>query len=311
MRIKEIEYILTIVLEGSMTKAANSLYVAQSSLSQCVKKIEEQLDCKLFNRISNKLCLTQEGKNFVIAGQKIIKIIRDLENEISDISQMKKGNIIIGIPSYLGSYIIPAFFPIFRQHYPGITLNFVEGTTIELEEKLSSLQIDIAVIPLPTKNSSLVFQELFKCKMILIMDKNNPLTSRGYYKKGSNYQYFDITILDNEHYILGLPGQGIRHVNEIILEKANAKPKVIYTSRNLETIIHMVNTGLGITIIPERYLDISHTHNNIKRFYIEEEYDYEWTVVAAYHQDSYISNAINLLLLLLHKSFNVLECDNV
>lgn len=290
-----------------MTKAAESLFVAQSSLSQSVKKIEDQLGCKLFNRVANKLYLTKQGECFVKSGSKIIKTVRDMENEMSDISRMKRGNIVLGITNFLGSYIVPAFFNIFRQHYPEATLNLIEGTSIELEEKIISYQIDIAVLPLPTGDPALMFQNLFESNMVVIMDKDHPLTKYGYYKKDSNRRYFDLRRLKNTPYILGLPGQRIRLINEIVLEKADVKPNTVYTSSNTETVIRMVNTGLGVTIVPKKYLNMSHNRDNIECFYIEDKYDFKWETGVVYHKDSYISEAIDSLLSLLHESIKGID----
>lgn len=290
-----------------MTKAAESLFVAQSSLSQSVKKIEDQLGCKLFNRVGNKLYLTNQGECFVKSGLKIIKTIRDMENEMADISRMKRGKIVLGITNFLGSHIVPAFFNIFKQYYPKAALNLVEGSSTELEEKIISYQIDIAVLPLPTGDPALMFQKLFASNMVVIMDKDNPLTKYGYCKKDSKHHYFDLKRIKNMPYILGLPGQRIRLINEIILEKANIKPNTVYTSSNTETVIRMVNTGLGITIVPEKYLNMSHNRNNIEYFYIENKYDFKWETGVVYHKDSYISEAIDSLLSLLHESIKNID----
>lgn len=303
MHIREIQYILTIVSEGSITKAANSLYIAQSSLSQAVKKIEQELGCKLFKRTGSKLQLTYAGERFVQAGTRIIKIYRDLKNEFADIAQVKSGNIIIGIPYYLGSHMFPIFGPVFQKRYPGISIELIEGKSSELEKLIVSGQVDIAILPLPIENTSIKYETLFLSRMILLIHKDDPLNKYGYQKKGFRFPHIDIKLADGAPFIMGLPGQRIRLVNEIIFKKANINPKIVFMTRNLETTKRMASAGAGLAIIPDKYLDYIPTSPDLRCYYIEDEYDYQFSVVAAYQKDSYISEATREFLSILKQLF--------
>ena len=216
---------------------------------------------------------------------------------------MRGGNIIIGIPYYLGSHMFPIFGPIFKKRYPGISIKLLEGTSVELEELVASGQVDIAIMPLPIKNPSIKYETLFSSRMILLMHKDNPLSKCGYQKDGFRFPYIDIKLVDNEPFIFGLPGQRIRLVNEIIFNKANISPNIIFVTRNLETTKRMACTGIGMSIIPDKYLDYTQTPPDLRCFYIEDKYDYQWSVVAAYHRDSYISEVTKEFLSIVHELF--------
>lgn len=303
MHIREIQYVLTIVEEGNITNAAKKLFMAQSSLSQSLKKTEQQLECKLFKRIGNRLQLTYAGEQFVKSGSRIIKIYRDMKNEMSDISQIKSGNIIIGITYYLGSHMFPIFGPAFKKRYPGVSIKLMEGTSRDLEKLIASGQVDIAILPHPIENSSIEYETLFLSRMILLMNKDNPLNNQGYRKDGFRFPHIDIKLVDGEPFLMGQPGQRIRLINEIIFEKANINPVIVFTSRNLETIKRMASKGAGLAIIPDNYLDYIQASTDLRCYYLEEEYDYQFGVVAAYQKNSYITKATREFLSIVKQLF--------
>lgn len=303
MHIREIQYILTIVEEGNISNAAKKLFMAQSSLSQSLKKIEQQLGSKLFKRIGNRLQLTYAGERFVESGSKIIKIYRDMKNEMSDITQMECGNIIIGITYYLGSHIFPIFGPAFKKRYPGISIKLLEGTSKDLEELIASGQVDIAILPLPIENPSIEYDTLFQSRMILLMNKDDPLNNQSYQKDGFRFPHIDIRLVDGAPFLMGQPGQRIRLINEIIFKRANINPEIVFTSRNLETIKRMASIGAGIAIIPDNYLDYIQSSPDLRCYYMEDKYDYQFVVVAAYQKNSYITKATREFLTIVKQLF--------
>lgn len=303
MHIREIQYILTIAKEGNITKAAKELYIAQSSLSQSLKKIEQKLGCMLFKRSGSKLQLTYAGERFVNSASRILKLYRDMENELSDIAQMKSGSIIIGIPYYLGSYMFPVFGPAFKKRYPGVSIKLIEGSSNELEKSIVSGQVDMAILPLPIENQSIKFETLFLSRMIVLMNKNDALNKHGYQKEGFRFPHIDIKLADGAPFIMGFPGQRIRLINEIIFKKADINPKIVFMTRNLETAKRMAGIGAGLAIIPDKYLDFIPTSPDLRCYYIEDEYDYQFGVVAAYKKDSYISEATREFLSIVKQLF--------
>lgn len=303
MHIREIQYILTIVEEGNITRAAKKLFMAQSSLSQSLKKIEQQLGCKLFKRVGNRLQLTYAGDQFVKYGSKILKTYRDMKNEMYDISQTESGSIILGITYYLGSHMFPIFGPVFKKRYPGITIKLLEGTSRDLEELIVSGKVDIAILPLPIENPSIEYEILFLSRMILLMNKDNPLNNHGYQKDGFRFPHIDIKLVDGEPFLLGQPGQRTRLINEIILKKANINPEIVFTSRNLETIKRMASTGAGLAIIPDAYLDYIQASPDLRCYYLEDEYNYQFGVVVAYQKNSYITKATREFLTIVKQLF--------
>ena len=95
LNIREIEYILTIMEEGSITKASQKLFIAQPSLSQVLKRVENELGVTLFTRVKNRLKLTPEGEVFIDAGQRIMKVIGELDQNFSGLSTAQSGRLVV------------------------------------------------------------------------------------------------------------------------------------------------------------------------------------------------------------------------
>ena len=113
LNIREIEYILTIMEEGSITKASQKLFIAQPSLSQVLKRVENELGVTLFTRVKNRLKLTPEGEVFIDAGQRIMKVIGELDQNFSGLSTAQSGRLVVGVPYLLGTLIATEIIPVY------------------------------------------------------------------------------------------------------------------------------------------------------------------------------------------------------
>ena len=149
LNIREIEYILTIMEEGSITKASQKLFIAQPSLSQVLKRVENELGVTLFTRVKNRLKLTPEGEVFIDAGQRIMKVIGELDQNFSGLSTAQSGRLVVGVPYLLGTLIATEIIPVYRERFPQIELQLVESSSTELEQLLMDGAVDISVMPLP------------------------------------------------------------------------------------------------------------------------------------------------------------------
>lgn len=297
LNLREINYIVTIAQEGTITKAAQKLYIAQPSLSQALKKIEQETGVILFTRVKNRLKLTAEGEAFVEAGIKITKIIRDLDNQFAELSQTKSGKLILGVPYLLGTLIASEILPAFTSRYPQVELSIVESSSGDLEQLLQDGAIDISIIPLPFKLDGFTFRPLLKSRMVLLASKHSSLESYVYTKDSpERFPYIDITRMDDAPFIIGQPGQRIRFINEVIFKKAHITPNIVMTSRNQETIKRMVANDIGYTLIPEHYLSFSGSFNDLNCYYLEPEVDHEWTVSVAYYATGHVSAAMKSFL---------------
>lgn len=149
MDLKELNYIVTIAEEGSISKAAERLYMAQSSLSQFLQLYENELGTHLFMRTSRGVRPTASGSIFIDHARQILLHYRRAQSELWDIEELDGGQIELGISTFRGTYILPKVLKKFYDKYPKIHVEITEKDSIYLEEMISEGLLDIALIALP------------------------------------------------------------------------------------------------------------------------------------------------------------------
>ena len=143
MDVKYLKYILTIAERKNMTKAAEELFVSQSSLSQYVARLEQELGTPLFFRAKGELTLTPAGELYVRAARQVIRIRQELYQEIAGLE--KRGHISVGVTSNFGLRMLSEIIPVFKQAYPEVTVEISELGLPALTKLLLEDQLDLGI----------------------------------------------------------------------------------------------------------------------------------------------------------------------
>ena len=142
----EIRYLLCIRENKSITGAAETLFIAQPSLSQVLKEIENDLDFEIFKRDRSGAMETEQGRLFLDQLEEVWKLWKAMKDELGEFKELKKGTVTIGIPMNLGACILPVVVPVFRRRYPGVKVFIRENNSQELEKMMLSLQANCAQV---------------------------------------------------------------------------------------------------------------------------------------------------------------------
>lgn len=301
--LREITYILAIAEEGSITKAAGKLFIAQPSLSQAVKRIESDLGTPLFSRIKGGLALTEAGKYFVEAGRRIDGIAAEMESNITDLSKLQGGSLRLGTPYHLGAYVVPELLSIFRKQYPLVSVTLTEAPSDSLETLICDGSIDAALMPLPIKQNCIQYHPFFKSRMVLVMSKDSPYNKFAYCgDPNDRLLWFDLCNAADAPFLIGIQGQRIRTVTEIVFRRAGIVPNIVMRSRNVETIRRIAAVGYGLAIMPEHYLSNFDQSIPANYYYLPPRQDYDWTIVLAYYEHGYMPHPVSKLLEIVDQS---------
>ena len=150
MDMKEFTYLIALAEEGSISKAAQRLYMAQSSLSQFLQQFESELGTKLFVRTSKGIHPTYSGACFIEQTRQILLQYQRAKNELWDNEHMEAGRVIFGISSFRGIRMLPKILKSFHEKYPKVKVDVVEEHSMELEELLMAGKLDLAMVAMPT-----------------------------------------------------------------------------------------------------------------------------------------------------------------
>lgn len=285
MEFRQLKYVLQIATEKNFSRAAEKLHIAQPSLSQQLSKLEKELGVMLFKRSTNTVELTHAGEVFVAKAQKIIDLSEQLRKEMEDISQMKKGKLVVGSLPITGSHILPLVLPVFKQYYPEIEIVLLEETSTNLEILSAQGKTDVTLLTLPLEDTSLTYEKLIQEEIWLALPQNHPL----YQQYRSDQTPVPFHLLQNEAFIALKKGQGFRQITINLCKSYGFTPNIVFESSNIETVQSLVAAGMGIAFVPEMIARTPRSH--LAPVYVSLENNPSRTIVVAHRKGRYLSKA--------------------
>ncbi len=293
------DYFLAIVQEGTLTRAAQRLYVSQSSLSQYLKRLEKHLGVELFDRSSSPLRLTYAGKRYYEHVLQISKQEENLRRELQDIRGELQGVVRMGVAFWRGASLIPDVFPSFHEKYPRIRLQLEEGPGSQMTQALENDRIDFAVMNLPhtLDYSRFVCRTLCEERFLVAMPEHHPLVQEilktAKTVRGNPVVPFEA--LAELPWISSMPGMHSTVEVSHLLGKHQIHPDVLLSTANLTTGVNLVAKGLGYCFIPERGASVCQRPGLVRYFEVDAP-GHVWTLAAVYRRDVYLPRAAQLFI---------------
>ena len=248
MTLTELKYIVAVAREKHFGRAAEACFVSQPTLSVAVKKLEDELDVKLFERGSSEVGITPLGEQIVRQAQLVI----EQAGAIKDIAKRGKdplaGPLSLGIIYTIGPYLLPELVKHAIARTPQMPLMLQENFTVKLLEMVRSGDLDCAIMAEPFPDAGLATAALYDEPFVVALPKAHALSKR---------KAISAEELKQETMLLLGTGQCFRdHVLEVCPEFARLASHVeglrkSFEGSSLETIKHMVASGMGITVVPQ------------------------------------------------------------
>lgn len=249
MTLTELRYIVTLAQEQHFGQAAERCHVSQPTLSIAVKKLEQELGVELFERSKNKVSPTPTGENVVAQAQRVLEeASRILDLAAAGKDQLNSPLKVGGIFT-IGPYLFPHFIPKLRDIAPHMHLVVEESYTATLRRRLRNGDLDVIIISLPFTEPDVVTQPLYTEPFVVLMPQDHRLAKLKDIKprdlEGENILMLGEGHCFREQVLKALPNlarqQGKDHDKGIRTDTEGS---------SLETMRHMVSSGLGITILP-------------------------------------------------------------
>ncbi len=296
MELRQLQYAVQLAIDKNFSRAAEKLHIAQPSLSQQIAKLEKELGLLLFQRNTNSVDLTYAGSIFTERAQKILDMAAQLRSEMDDISQMRKGRLMIGSLPITGAHIWPHVLPVFQQKYPEIEIVLVEEHSSVLEQLTANGQTDISLLTLPLQEKSLDHISLIDEEIYLAVPPKHPLADK---KDGVS-----LPELADEPFILLKKGQGFRHTSIQLCEDAGFSPRIVFESSNIETVQSLVAAGMGIAFVPQMVARAGWSQHTPVYLTIREPYTPFRTIVIAHKRDRYMTKAADAFIQTMLEAMN-------
>lgn len=252
MDLRQLKYFQMVSQLGSVTKAAEQLHIAQPAISMAIQKLERELDVTLFDRSQKHFTLTPEGSIFLKRIEDILTRLQDTVIEINDYKTLAKGTIKIGITPIIGAFLFPRLFAEFQKAFPYFEPSFVEQGSLNIRSRLEKGDLDIGILITSKISPKLATLPITTCQILVCYTDGHPLS-------GAKSVAFDE--LRNYPFIMFREDTYSR---KMILEECASygfKPNIVFSSSQIETVLGLVEQGIGITFLPDA---IACKHPNIK-----------------------------------------------
>ncbi|QAT39760.1 LysR family transcriptional regulator [Clostridium sp. JN-9] len=261
MDFKELQYILCIAKNNSISKAAKELYISQPSLSKYLQNFERKLNIKFFDRAGNNFILTYAGETYIRYAKEILRIKKDLDDEFFDIVHHKKGRLNVACGIVRSPYLIPETVPRFKEKYPNVEINFLEETeSNKIDKLLINGDADIGIFNYSGHNPMLDCELLKNEEIIMVVGRNHPLAYKGKKIEGCRYPWIDIKRFKNDRFVINQTDQRSGEIAINLINKMNTKPDIVMKTRSVECAIRLASYGFGIYFGLETHLK----HINLK-----------------------------------------------
>ncbi|MGA9225378.1 MAG: LysR family transcriptional regulator [Mesobacillus sp.] len=244
MDIRHLEYFSEVAEQLSFTKASQTLHVSQPSISKAIKNLEGELGVPLFYRSSKQLELTDAGKAVLMNAKKVLEAFKNLTLELTDLMELKSGEIRIGIPPIVGAAFFSKLISQYKEKYPLVKITLTEVGTKKIKKGVEEGSLDIGLIcTLPAQGSSFEIINVIKDPLMLIVHRDHALAS----KKEVHFSE-----LKNEPFILYRKDFTLY---DLIIEecsKNNFQPNIVCESSQKDFLLGMVEGKMGIALLPSK-----------------------------------------------------------
>ncbi len=245
MELKELRYIVTLAEEGSISRAADRLFMAQSSLSQFLQQYEKELGTALFARTAKGIRPTTGGASFIESARQILLQYRRAENELWDSVNLEGGRIIFGISSFRGRYMLPGILADFQHKYPKVKVDIVEANSMELEEELTAGKLDLAVVALPVNLKGKV-EKFYRDEVLIVCSKNHPAMKYVYRDDKTGQCHMELKDAAMFSFILSDYNTMLGTISRQLFEKENLKVHSDNSNITAALSVGMARAGLGL-----------------------------------------------------------------
>ena len=225
---------------GSFTRTAQELHLTQSAISHAMKAIEEDMGCRLFDRVGKTVVLTQAGEQLLPRAERILVEMTAARAELSHLGKWGSSRLRIGASTTACQYVLPAVLSAFQKKFPRCAISIEPGDTPEAIESLRAHRIDLAVNLEPHREESLEFRPIFTDELIFALCPTHP------WALASRVPRDDIA---RQHYILyGKASYTFQMIEEYFREEKIVLHSLLDLG-NMEAIKELVKLGLGISIL--------------------------------------------------------------
>ena len=245
MTLQQLEYLVALDKTRHFVRAAELCGVSQPTLSAMVQKLEEELDCYLFDRSMHPIVPTEAGLLILQQAQVILFHVRQLQEQVQVLKGVPSGVLSLAIIPTVAPYLIPGLIYAFRKEYPEVSLKIKELHTNTILTQLHGAEIDMAILATPLDDAKLLEVPLYYEAFVAYISPDEAI-----------YQMEEVTVgdLTMEHLWVLEEGHCLR--NQVLNFCENSTRVSTYEAGSIDTLVKIVDKNGGYTVIPELHIEL-------------------------------------------------------
>jgi DNA-binding transcriptional LysR family regulator len=243
MELRHLRYFKLLAEELHFRKASDKLHIAQPALSRQVKELEKELGVTLFERTKRKVVLSPMGKHLYNKTIVIFRLVEETKKELKELETLEVGKLRVGYVASALYSALPRFLTHLKKNKPRLQVSVCEMSTAEQMESLRNGSLEVGFVRGPVNSKELMQTVVYREHFALFLPANHPLAKR---------RLTDLSVLRDEPFVF-FP----RHYNPGYFDKtislcqyAGFSPNIQYEGLGSNTLLQMVGSGLGVTILP-------------------------------------------------------------
>ena len=242
MTLQQLRYILAIDKYRHFGKAAEAYGLTQSTLSLMVKKLEEELDVRLFDRDAHPVVPTEMGREVLERAKMVVYHAEQITEMTRSEKEMLSGPLKLALISTVAPVLVPGLFKYFGTHYPSLSLQTEEMLTSTIKDKLRKAEVDMGILAGPLQEPGLLEIPLYHERFLAYVSPRNPAYARESIQTETLFSQPIWIIRD-----------GLRQLAPGEIQSKSMSYEQFFEGGRVGTLIQVVNDNGGITIIPETH----------------------------------------------------------
>lgn len=303
MNLRDIEYIVKIAEERSVTKAAEKLFITQSALTQQLIHLEKEIGLPLFHRSRAGWTLTEAGKIYVETAQEMLRLKKDTYSRLSDLAKVKRGTLSVGFTPERGAKIFTAIYPQFHRRYPDIVVNMTEASVRKQQKLISQGNLDVGFVTLRDgQRTGDEYQTIREEEFILVIPSIHPVCREAVDTGRGPYPELPLESIRHEPFALMYKESTAHDCINDIFRQAGIVPNVLFETVRAKTILDIAAAKMCCSIVPNSRL--MEPVEGVSFFCLPEHPS--WKITESYRKGSYLSKSTKYFISLVSQYWNEL-----
>lgn len=245
MELRQLRHFIALAEEGHFGRAAERVFVVQQALSGSIRKLEDDLGVRLFERTTRRVTLTPAGAEFLVGARATLATLEQTLERTKRAARGEVGRLAVGFVSGLAFGGLPEVVRTFRGRFPDVAVELLELTAAEQEEALRERRIDVGFVLLPVRDPALAREALWRDELIVALPSGHPLAAR---------ELVSMNDLRDEAFVFFPRHVRAAYFDQVMQLATNAgfQPRIVQEAIEIPTLLSLVAAGIGV-FLPHRF----------------------------------------------------------